>query len=121
MVFAEHAFRSSRKVGVSGSEGEHADAAAEMFAKLGKVVPKAIAEAWPPCPAELIYLWNLFNEISMGVASNGMSYPTISWECLAAWRAQMRVDLDPWESRALVRLGSLRASILSENPGKDKQ
>ena len=69
----------------------------------------------------LAYLWEYFNEISMGMSMNGMSYPTISWKCLAAWRELMRIDLEPWEWRALLKLGGLRATVLSVDQSKGKK
>ena len=75
-------------------------------------------------PEAVSYLWAWFLEIAMGLASNGMGVPIVTWESLFAWRCQMGVDLDPWEARALVRLGSLRAEILAEKkptpPGRKK-
>jgi hypothetical protein len=45
-----------------------------------------------------------------------MAYPTVTWEGLAAWCAQMRITLEPWEASAMVRLGVLRANILTPQP-----
>lgn len=51
----------------------------------------------------------------MGLQGNGMAVPGITWEGLTAWCALMRIVLEPWEAQALVRLGALRASVLSES------
>jgi hypothetical protein len=42
----------------------------------------------------------------------------VTWEALGAWRNQMRLELDPWECFALVRLGQLRAEIQAEEQPK---
>lgn len=69
----------------------------------------------PEFPELLDYLWGWFQEISMGLAPNGMAPPTITWEALQAWQAFSRVgEIEPWEARTLVQLGMLRASISSE-------
>jgi len=49
-----------------------------------------------------------------GIASNGMGPVQVTWEALRAWRVEMRVPLEPWESLALVRLGYARAVIESQ-------
>lgn len=54
----------------------------------------------------------------MGLAVSGMAPPVVTWEGLAAWRAQMGIDLCPWEARAIVRMSCLRANILSEEKPK---
>lgn len=65
-------------------------------------------------PPELFYLWNWFSEHSMGLAQNGMAPPVVTWESLRAWCEQMRVELEPWEARAMVLLGGQRAAIINE-------
>lgn len=75
------------------------------------------AEA-PECPVALIYLWNWFGEISLGLSVNGMSVPTVTWESLVSWCVLRNVAIERWESLALVRLGQLRASVLSQKAAK---
>ncbi|MDP2410353.1 MAG: hypothetical protein Q8M26_08710 [Pseudolabrys sp.] len=65
-------------------------------------------------PAALSYLWRWFNEIAMGLAANGMSIPVVTWEALVSWSLMRDVALERWESLALVRLGQIRASVLSQ-------
>ncbi|QUS39557.1 hypothetical protein RPMA_12455 [Tardiphaga alba] len=72
----------------------------------------------PEPPALLLYLWEWFFEISMGLAISGMAPPVVTWEGLAAWRMQMGIELEPWEARTIVRLGYLRAAVLSEEKPK---
>ena len=69
-------------------------------------------------PALLAYLWEWFCEISMGLAVSGMAPPVVTWEGLAAWRAQMDITLEPWEARAVMRMSCLRANVLSEEKPK---
>jgi hypothetical protein len=56
----------------------------------------------------------MFNQHSVGMASSGMSYPTITWEGLCAWSLLMHVTLEPWEAELMVDLSARRASISSE-------
>jgi len=58
----------------------------------------------------------------MGLAPNGFAPPTVTWEALRAWRREMRIGrLETWEARALVYLGMVRASVLSEKkPDSDR-
>ena len=74
----------------------------------------------PPFPWALNYLWELFQELSAGLTSNGMGPPMASWGDVQNWCAAMRLDLDPWEKKALIRLANLRAMVLSEDkkPGE---
>jgi hypothetical protein len=60
------------------------------------------------------YLWNWFCQISMGISSAGFGVPAVTWENVQCWKTLMRVEIDPWEAALMVRLGQLRASILSE-------
>lgn len=50
----------------------------------------------------------------MGLAQNGMAPPAVTWEGLKAWCEQMRVTLEPWEARAMVTLGTVRANVDAE-------
>lgn len=68
----------------------------------------------PPFPELLDYLWEWFNEILLGLEQNGMGPVTVSWQSLECWCSQMRVEIEPWEARALVWLGTIRANIQSE-------
>jgi hypothetical protein len=58
----------------------------------------------------------------MGLAVSGMAVPTITWETLQAYE-QLNGPLEPWERRALMRLSSARAYVLSirPEPPKDTQ
>lgn len=78
--------------------------------------PKTTAlDAAPPFPTELQYLWMWFSEHSWGLQANGMAVPNVTWEGLAAWCELMDVALVPWEARAMVRLGNVRAAALSKS------
>jgi hypothetical protein len=74
-------------------------------------------DSGPEFPELLGYLWRWFQEISWGLAPNGFAPPMITWETLRAWQAIGQIELDPWEARALVQLGMLRASIQAEKTG----
>jgi hypothetical protein len=68
----------------------------------------------PEFPDALGYLWRWFQEISWGLAPNGFAPPVITWETLRAWQALSQAELEPWEARALVQLGMLRAAIQAQ-------
>lgn len=72
----------------------------------------------PPLPEPLAYLWGWFNQHSYGLSSGGMGPSTVTWEGLAAWSALMKIEMEPWESFVMVRLGYLRALIQSEEKPK---
>jgi hypothetical protein len=55
----------------------------------------------------------------LGLSSAGFGVPAVSWENVQCWKTLMRVDIDPWEAALMVRLGQLRASILSEPDKKN--
>lgn len=44
-----------------------------------------------------------------------MGVATVSWSNLKAWVDLTGNDLEPWEVSAMIRLGTLRASIISED------
>ncbi|MPZ41601.1 MAG: hypothetical protein GEU95_26860 [Rhizobiales bacterium] len=115
IVFAEHVFRLARKQPDGANEGQHRASASEQWLKLGKA--KAAKEALPdapPYPAELDYLWGWFVEIVAGLSSNGMGAAVITWETLRAWCELMRLQIRPWEARALIKLSDRRAVIDAE-------
>jgi hypothetical protein len=115
IVFAEHEFRNARKVADGATESDHKKSAAAQWAKLGNVKAAARADPLgPQCPDGLIYLWGYFLEICPGLSQNGMGHPVVTWECLQAWCGFMRLDLEHWEARALVRLGDRRAAVAAE-------
>ena len=118
IVFAEQEFRGSKKLGDGATQRDHDASAARQWEKLGRKVKAPASGPVSEPPALLVYLWEWFCEISMGLAVSGMAPPVITWEGLAAWRAQMGVDLEPWEARTVVRMSCLRASILSEEKPK---
>jgi len=101
------------------SEGEHLGAAAQTLRKIGRGdKARAINEdGAPPFPFELEYLWSTFHDVSMGLVVSGMALPTITWETLQAYE-QLNGSLEPWERRALMRLSSARAHILSTRPAE---
>jgi hypothetical protein len=116
IAFAEHEFRQSRRLGDGATVSEHQESAARQIKNIPgwkgkKASPVPVA---PPMPSALAYLWIWYCEIAMGLASNGMGPAILSWEALTAWCRQMRVELHPWEARALVRLGHVHAVVQSE-------
>ena len=93
---------------------EHQQSAARQWALLGRA-PAGVSSqiSRPPFPDRLDYLWGWFVEIGYGL-DQGYGPAIVTWRVLSAWSDQMDVKLLPWEARALVRLGVLRASIQSE-------
>lgn len=86
-----------------------------MKARAKKVLPDM-----PPFPWALVDLWDLFLELALGVGSNGMGPPVVTWLDVEAFDRAADHGLSPWEKRALVRLGSVRASVMGEEMGKHK-
>ncbi|SNS36129.1 hypothetical protein SAMN05216374_0974 [Tardiphaga sp. OK246] len=86
-----------------------------MFAKLG-IKPKPIAalEPFPPFPWALAYVWDWLQEFSIGLKATGMAPIMAGWDDVQYWTQAMRLDLEPWEKRLLVRLANLRASVQAE-------
>lgn len=83
---------------------------------------KAAAEVDPdllPFPWELDYLWSFFHEFGIGLKADGMGPVMASWRDVQDWCAAMRLDLEPWEKKTLVRLANLRAALQSEEMKKD--
>lgn len=78
--------------------------------------PVALSAPDPEFPEQIAYLWNWFGEIIEG-CEPGFGPAVVTWQALASWAGFMRVDLEPWEARTIVRLGATRAAILSEDAG----
>lgn len=94
---------------------EHEASAQRQWEILGRKKKRPVEEDdGPVCPRELVYLWNFFWEISDGISPGGFGPAVVTWNDLYCWRAQMGIDLAPWETRAIVRLGNLRAVVASE-------
>jgi hypothetical protein len=49
-----------------------------------------------------------------------MGVATVTWEGLAAWCELTGIELKPWEARAMVRLGNVRANALTPKPEEKK-
>ena len=86
-----------------------------MFAHLG-IKPKAIAalDPLPPFPFEIGYVWDWYHEFSVGLTASGMAPVMAGWDDVQHWCQAMRLDLDPWEKKLLVRLANLRAAVQAE-------
>jgi hypothetical protein len=54
----------------------------------------------------------------MGLKADGMGPVMASWGDVEAYDVAMRLELELWEKRALLRLAHLRASIQSEQQSK---
>lgn len=65
-------------------------------------------------PQVLAYLWDWFGDYAFGMAGGGMGPAVATWEGLRAWADHMRLTLEPWEARAMIRLGHIRAVVQSE-------
>lgn len=63
-------------------------------------------------------MWNWFLEILQGCAVTGMAPAVITWTDLCDWQRISGHVLDEWEAMALVQLGGLRASVLTEDKTK---
>lgn len=69
----------------------------------------------PPFPLELDYLWQWFIEISIGLAPTGFGPAMVTWEAVRAWQQMSGAGpVEPWEARALIRLGMARAAVQAE-------
>lgn len=68
----------------------------------------------PDFPWPMEQLWSDFNEISLGLSSNGFGAALITWDSLQAWQQLRGVDLDPQDALTLIRLSHRRAVILEE-------
>lgn len=79
---------------------------------------KRLEEEVPDFPWPLEYLWRDFNEIAAGLSANGFAVPSISWDVLQAWSLLRGIALHPGDALTLVRLGALRAEVLSEEQPK---
>lgn len=112
MFFAEHEFHRTKPTKDGATEGDHTESANQILERLGQK-KKVIEVAAPQCPRGMIYLWSLFQELSLGLSINGMPPQIVTWQDIKAWREEMNLHLDPWEKLILVRLGYLRASIQS--------
>jgi len=75
-------------------------------------VPKVQTDA--QLPPELDYVWEMFEEISMGLQGSGFGIPVITWRDLSAWKENTGTPLEPWEAKALVILGNLRAFVTGQ-------
>lgn len=121
-AYAEWQFRRGRRLGDGSTEGDNKDSVVRQQSKFfGKKKEEArkTFEGPPEFPEPLRYLWSWFQEISLGIASNGMSYPVITWRDLEAWSNLTGQELQPREARNIIGLGNLRANIMSEKPKTD--
>lgn len=117
MEYAEHEFRNAKPLDDGAPIADHAASGIRQLANLPgrKKPPPEIIPDGPPFPEELDYIWNWWGQLSRGLPANGMTVPTVSWEAIRAWQIAMGIGpIEPWEADCLVRLGLLRASILSE-------
>lgn len=114
LAWAEHEFRLGQPLDDGASQREHLESAARQLKALGKPMKEELVPEGPPFPDLLDYLWSWFAEISLGLAVSGMAPPVVTWADVAAWRAQTGEVVEPWEARAIVSLGSLRAGIAAE-------
>ncbi|WP_445490193.1 phage tail assembly chaperone [Rhodopseudomonas sp. RCAM05734] len=96
-----------------------------MFAQLGlKPKPIATLDPLPEFPWAVSHVWDWFHEFSIGLKANGMAPVMAGWDDVQHWSQAMRLDLEPWEKRLLVRLANLRASVQAETEAakaKDKK
>jgi hypothetical protein len=115
-------FKKGRTTSDGSTEGEQFDSAARQFAALGMTKAAAMASPEsPPFPEPLEYIWVWFLQHSMGMASGGMSYPVITWEGLAAWSLQMRIEIEPWEAEVMMSLSCARANVHAEKSAAERK
>lgn len=115
--WAEHEFRLGRKMDDGATQADHVALADKIIANLpgwkGKK-PSAEVSAGPPFPEPLDYLWGWFAEFSIGLKADGMGPVMASWVDVEAWCGVMRMDMEPWEKRALVHIANVRANVNAE-------
>jgi hypothetical protein len=96
-----------------------------VFARLGlKPKPIAALDPLPEFPWALAYVWDWLHQFSEGLKATGMAPVMAGWDDVQHWSQAMRLDLDPWEKRLLVRLANLRAAVQAETDAakaKDKK
>ncbi|MCW5695776.1 MAG: hypothetical protein KIS96_03465 [Bauldia sp.] len=118
LEWAEHEFRLDRKLDDGATERDHLESAARQLKALGRQPKAEPTVDGPPFPDELDYLYRWFMEISLGLASSGMAPAVVTWRDITDWQEQTGEIVEPWEARALVSLGALRASIAVEKTKK---
>lgn len=72
----------------------------------------------PPFPPQLDYLWSLYCQHTLGLASSGMAPAVVTWEGMTAWCRLMAIEIDPDEALVLVRLGREAVNAASERIAK---
>ncbi|MEP9389661.1 hypothetical protein [Mesorhizobium sp. KR9-304] len=81
-------------------------------------MPKHLVEPeWPELPFEVAHVWHWFSEIISGCGGGGWGAAIVTWSSIESWARLTGKDVEPWECRALVGLGVLRANILAERDG----
>lgn len=114
VTFAEYDFRNSVKVGDGSTKGQHESSAALQWEKLGQPqIVKTISA--PHFPEELAYLWEWYRSHAMGIAISGMAPAVVTWESVVAWCDLMGIRVEPWEARAMVTIGYIRAVVEGES------
>lgn len=98
---------------------EHMTAAQRVAAKAGlALATPATAEAGydagAELPVEIGYVWDWYLELRDGIALNGMAPAVITWVDVGEWSRLTGREVEPWEARTLVRLGTVRAIVESE-------
>lgn len=98
------------------ADGDHGDALARIERRHGRKIVRDGSEevAAAEFPEPLAYLWRWFAEIISGCVATGFAPRAIGWTDLMAWRDLTGNALEPWESRLLISLASLRNDILRE-------
>lgn len=95
---------------------DHEESADRQFAVLGlkrrRTVADDLAGTLPPPGTEHLWIW--FLEIVTGIKGTGFGLPSISWSELRDWSSLVNIQLEPWEVRALIRLGMARVEVLSK-------
>lgn len=104
----------ARKTSDGASYGDHAESARRQFEKLGKTPKRPIIAEEPEFPQLIDHLWRWFNEIIAGVPPGGFGPQVMPWSDMRAWCELTGERLEPWEARALIRLGIVRVNVLSE-------
>jgi hypothetical protein len=97
---------------------EHQQSAAAILERMGRKKAAAAVEVETGNPLSLPlgaeHVWASFVEITLGMESKGLGGAVVGWELLAAWQSVTRAPLDPWEARAIVRLGRLLTKIMNK-------
>lgn len=87
------------------------------MAVINKRKGKKAADAGPPCPPEVRYLFTMWEELH-AARGCGMTPNPISWADIAAFSALCDEQLEPWEARTIRKVdATFLSTVLTEGVG----